>query len=93
MYSDILKISASLNRGIAVVRFGLMIIRPENDLILSHFFFFLKTNVGKHGWGREEMQDVNDKSIHSSCYQMQNCHPGPYYYSNSDWVNWLGYFI
>ena len=65
----------------------LMIIRPENDLILSHFFFFFMTKVAKHGGGREEMEDMNDKAIHLTCYQMQSYYLSPSYYLNCDRVS------
>ena len=66
---------------------NLMIIRPENDLILSHFFFFFMTKVAKHGGGREEMEDMNDKAIHLTCYQMQSYYLSPSYYLNCDRVS------
>ena len=45
------------------------------------------TKVAKHGGGREEMEDMNDKAIHLTCYQMQSYYLSPSYYLSFDRVS------
>ena len=45
------------------------------------------TKVAKHGGGREEMEDMNDKTKNLTCYQMQSYYLSPSYYLSFDRVS------